>query len=269
MANHAIDRMALTNRIALITGCGSEGGIGFATARLLAARGAEVAITSTTDRIRQRAAELSAEGYTAEPYVADLTSWEQASSLARSAIERLGRIDVLVNNAGIAAAGTESLFKPFAAYSKADWESELAINLGTAFHITRAVLPHMIERGYGRIVNVSSVTGPFVAYPGGSGYAVAKAGMDGLTRALALEVGKNGITVNSVAPGWIQTGSSTSEEISGGFYTPIGRPGTADEVAAVVAFLACEAASYVTGATIVVDGGNIIQEHKGPEEDAP
>ena len=130
-------------------------------------------------------------------------------------------------------------------------------------------MPNLIEHGYGRIVNVSSVTGPFVSFPGEAVYAAAKAGMDGLTRSLAIELGAHGITVNSVAPGWIQTASSTPTEIEAGRFTPVGRPGRPEEVAAVIAFLASEAASYVTGQSIVVDGGNIIQEDKGPQEGPP
>jgi 3-oxoacyl-[acyl-carrier protein] reductase len=124
----------------------------------------------------------------------------------------------------------------------------------------------MIERGWGRIVNVASVTGPVVSNPRSGFYSAAKAGMVGLTRSLAIEVGRKGITVNAVLPGWIQTGSSSESETIAGRNTPIGRSGTPEEVAEVVAFLASPAASYVTGTTVVVDGGNSVQEYKGPSE---
>jgi 3-oxoacyl-[acyl-carrier protein] reductase len=112
-------------------------------------------------------------------------------------------------------------------------------------------------------VNVASVTGPLVSNPGESAYSAAKAGMVGLTHALALEVGPAGVTVNAVAPGWIDTGASTAEERIAACNTPLGRAGRPDEVAAAVLFLASDAASYVNGITLVVDGGNILQERKG------
>ena len=146
--------------------------------------------------------------------------------------------------------------------SEAGWDYGIDINLKTAFLMTRAVLPDMIAKRYGRIVQMSSVTGPLVGIAGSAVYAAAKAGMLGMTRALAIEVGPAGITVNCVGPGWIQTGSSSEAEITAGRHTPIGRPGTPEEAGQVALFLASEEASYVTGQLIVVDGGNIVQEYK-------
>jgi 3-oxoacyl-[acyl-carrier protein] reductase len=250
-------------RSALITGCGSAAGIGFASARLLARLGARVAITSTTGRIEDRAAELRAEGAAVSAHVADLTEGGQASDLVAAAQAASGPLDILVHAAGMVQTGTEPLSARFAEMRFEVWQRSLDLNLNTAFHTAQAALPGMAERGYGRIVLISSVTGPFVTVPGDGGYAAAKAGMDGMMRTLALEYGRAGITVNSVAPGWIATASSTQMELEAGLSTPVGRPGTADEVASVVVYLASEASSYVTGQSIVVDGGNIIQEPHG------
>ncbi|HUL86167.1 MAG TPA: SDR family NAD(P)-dependent oxidoreductase [Actinomycetota bacterium] len=252
----------LDGKTALITGCGNRTGIGMACARALVREGAEVTITSTTERIHERAEELGAER--AQGFVADLTDRVQVKALVDAALERHGRIDVLVNNAGMLNVGLDGFEAGmFVANDVAIWDLEIAMNLDTAFNVTHRVVPGMIECGYGRIVMVSSVTGPLVTAPGSSGYGAAKAGMDGLMRGLALELGPHGVTANSVAPGWIATSSATEDEIRAGNATPLGRAGTPEEVGEVVAFLASDRASYITGQSIVVDGGNTIQEIKG------
>ena len=150
--------------------------------------------------------------------------------------------------------------------TESQWDFGIAINLKSQFLVTRAVVPHMIERGYGRIVNVSSVTGPVVANPQESAYCAAKAGVLGMTRGLALDVAAHGITVNAVGPGWVATGSQAEGEDVGGDNTPLKRSARPEEIGKLICFLASDDASYITGQLVVIDGGNTIQEYKGPSE---
>jgi 3-oxoacyl-[acyl-carrier protein] reductase len=252
----------LSDQVAIITGAGSPGGIGFACAKALAADGAHVVIASTTDRINDRVAELEALGYAASGFVGDLMEDGVPEQLAAAAIAVADRIDICVNNAGMIALGIEPRSRATTDVSADEWADSLHRNLTTCFNVTRACIAPMRARHYGRIVNVASTSGPVQAFLGDPGYHAAKAGMIGLTRAVALEVAGAGITVNAVSPGWIATGAQLTIEHTAGSYTPLGRSGTPDEVAAAVRFLADPTASFITAQQIVVDGGNSLPEDR-------
>ena len=241
-----------------MTGAGAPDGIGVAVARHLIGEGARVVLGATSDRIHDRAAEF---GDAAVGVVGDLTTEGSAEALVRAATERWGRLDILVNNAGMTsvASGWDT-DADVASLSLADWESAIARNMTTAFLMCRAAVPVLTAAGYGRIVSVGSTTGTVNAMPGQSTYTAAKAGLVGLSRALALEVIGSGVTVNVVAPGYVATGSQLEFEAAAAVSGPIGRSGTPDEIASCVTFLAHESASFVTGAVLVADGGHSLPE---------
>ena len=253
----------LSGRVAVVTGAGSPDGIGFATAGLLAQLGAAVLVGATTARIEARVGELRAAGFDAAAVTADLTDADAATGLVAAAQQQWGRLDIVVNNAGMISVASP-VFEAGTVDSMdlATWQASLARNLTTAFLVTKAALPAMISRGWGRVVNVASLTGPVMAIRADVAYATAKAGMIGFTRATAVDAAGHGITVNAIAPGWIATGSQTPEEDEHGRATPAGRSGSPEEVAAAIAWLASPGASYITGQYVVVDGGNSIAEQR-------
>lgn len=201
--------------------------------------------------------------------VGDLSDAAVAEGLVKEVVAEYGRLDILVNNAGMCQTGVSTNDGTLVSQPRSDFERKVRITLDTAINTTRAVLPHMRRNRYGRVVNVSSVTGPVVSAPGSVAYSVAKGGMDGLTRAVSVEEARYGITINSVQPGWIHTGSSDADELVAGTFTPVGRAAKPQEVAAAIAFFASSASSYITGTTLVVDGGNTVQEHHGPMPQFP
>ncbi len=253
----------LSGRVAVVTGAGAPDGIGFAVARLLAELGAAVLISATTARIQDRVSELRSAGFDAMGIAGDLTDADVASGLVSAALAQWARLDIVVNNAGMISVA-DPVFESGTAESMSltTWQAALARNLTSAFLVTKAALPAMTSQGWGRIIMVSSVTGPVMAIRSDVGYAAAKAGMIGLTRAAAVDTAGQGITVNAVAPGWIATGSQTPEERGQGQATPAGRSGSPDEIAAAIAWLASPGASYITGQSLVVDGGNSIAEQR-------
>ena len=216
-------------------------------------------LTACVDRVR----ELEGAGVTATGVMADLTDPVAAGDLVATVTREWGRLDILVNNAGMVSVSDKgALSGGVDGLQYDDWQHSLRRNLDTAFLTTQATLPGMRRHGWGRIVMVSSVTGPVMAMRGDSAYAAAKAGIVGLVRSLAVDLAGEGITANAVAPGWIATGSQTADEVQEGQLIPMRRSGTPDEIAWPVAWLCTPGAAYVTGQCLVVDGGNSVAEQR-------
>ena len=251
----------LSGHTALISGAGSASGIGFATAVAIGQLGARIAVTATTARIQERVVELRTLGIDASGFVTRLDTESAVAGLVEQLTEASVIPSILVNNAGMVTS-TEPMLSGDALMPPADWNASIAMSLTSTFLLTRALLPALRRAGWGRIINVSSVTGPVMASRDDVAYAAAKAGIVGFTRALAVDEASRGITANAVAPGWIATGSQLESEALEGEVVPLGRSGTAGEVASAIAWLASPGASYITGQAIVVDGGNSVGEQR-------
>jgi 3-oxoacyl-[acyl-carrier protein] reductase len=242
----------LEGRVALVTG--ASRGIGRATALELARHGASVVVHygSNSTAAEAVAEEARAFGVNAVALGAELSDAEQAAELVPQILALFSSVDVVVNNAGIA---RDNLALRM---SDTDWRAVLEVDLTAAFLICRAALKPMLRNRWGRIVNVSSVSG-VMGNPGQANYAAAKAGLIGLTKSLAREVGSRTITVNAVAPGFIETDMTetldTQLRVRAVEQIPLGRMGSAEEVASAIAFLASPQASYITGCVLQVDGG--------------
>jgi len=246
----------LAGRVALVTG--ASRGIGRAIAMALGAAGAAVACAARTmDQVEAAAAEMRAGGSAARAFRLDVTRTEEVAATVRAVEEALGPIDVLVNNAGI------TFPRKSLELTDEEWERMLSTNLTSMFRCARAVAPSMIARGGGRIINLGSMWGR-MGVPQFAAYCVSKAGVDALTRCLAVEWARHGIRVNSLAPGYIRTDFSTEEMADERIRKlilskiPMRRLGEPDEVGPLAVYLASPASEFMTGQTIYLDGGQTI-----------
>jgi 3-oxoacyl-[acyl-carrier protein] reductase len=243
--------MTLESRVALVTGASQ--GIGQAIAVRLAATGATVALAARNqEKLEQVVQQITAAGGKAAPFQLDVSDEEQIKSVVRAAIAQFGRLDILVNNAGITRDQLVMRMK------RADWDAVLNTNLTSAYLCTQQVISPMLKQRWGRIINVTSIFGQ-IGQAGQANYASSKAGLIGLTKAIARELGSRNITCNAVAPGFIET--NMTADLGDDFKQnalkniPLARIGTPEDVAGAVAFLASDDASYITGHVLDVNGG--------------
>ncbi len=238
----------LTGRKALVTG--ASGGIGGAIARALHAQGADVALSGTRrEALEALAAELGARAHVAP---ADLSSVESVEALIPAAEAALGGLDILVNNSGV------TRYKLFMRMKDEEWDAVIAVNLTASFRLMRAATKGMMRRRFGRIINIGSVVGT-TGNPGQGNYAASKAGLVGMTKALAAEVASRNITVNCVAPGFITSPMTDAlnddQKAAINATIPAGQMGAPDDIAAACVYLAADEASYMTGQTLHINGG--------------
>src|SRR5580700_7875419 len=243
--------MTLSNRVALVTGASQ--GIGRACALKLAASGATVAVAARNqEKLNELVREIEAAGGKASAFPLDVANEEQVKTAFKAALGQLGKVDILINNAGITRDQLVMRMK------RADWDSVLNTNLTSAYLCIQQVIGSMLKQRWGRIINITSVFGQ-MGQAGQANYAASKAGLIGLTMAMAREVASRNITCNAVAPGFIETNmtAALSEEFKQNAVKtiPLGRVGTPEDVANAVTFLASDEASYITGHVLNVNGG--------------
>ena len=245
--------MANRKRVALVTG--GMGGLGEAICIKLAALGYAVVTTysPSNTKAREWLQTMRVQGFDFYAYACDVTDWESCQACVRKVATEIGPVDVLVNNAGITRDMT------FRRMDKINWDAVIHANLDSCFNMAKQVCDGMVDRGWGRVINISSVNGQKGAF-GQTNYSAAKAGMHGFTKALALEVARKGVTVNTISPGYIGTRMVTAipKEVLDSKIIPqipLGRLGKPEEVAGLVAYLASEEAAFVTGANIAINGG--------------
>lgn len=252
--NNYSNLCSFDNRVALVTG--AAGNIGFAVCKRLAAHGVKIAACDISiDAVESRIAPLCAEGADIRAYAMDVTSRESVFSAVAAAKADFGKLDILINNAGVWEHRDVQGRQRFEEMNPVEWKRLMDIDVDGVFHVTQAVLPELLKNGYGRIVNLTSIAGE-AGLPGYADYATAKAGMITFTKTLAMENAKKGITVNCVSPGMVARG-----EIKQTPGTWIGREGSADEMARAIVFLAADESGFITGVDIPVEGGRILGPH--------
>ena len=242
------------NRVALVTG--AAGNIGFAVCRRLAAQGVSIAAADIdAPGVQCRMTELCAGGANIRAYQMDVTDRANVLDVIAKVVADFGKLDILVNNAGVWEHRDVRGRQRFEEMDPVEWRRLLEIDVDGVFHVTQAVLPHMLSHGYGRIVNLTSIAGE-IGLPGYADYATAKAGMIMLTKTLAMENAKKGITVNCVSPGMVARGGIKATP-----GTWVGREGSADEMARAIVFLCADESGFITGVDLPVEGGRILGPH--------
>jgi 3-oxoacyl-[acyl-carrier protein] reductase len=246
--------MSLSGRVALVTGASQ--GIGRTVALRLAKDGATVAVAARNqEKLNELVTEITAAGGTASAFTLDVADEEQVKTTVKAVIAQFGKVDILVNNAGITRDQLVMRMK------RADWDAVLQTNLTSAYLCIQAVMSSMLKQRWGRIINITSIFGQ-MGQAGQANYSASKAGLIGLTMAIAREVGSRNITCNAIAPGFIETAMTAvlSDEFKQAAVKqiPLGRVGTSDDVASAVAFLASDDASYITGHVLNVNGGMLM-----------